>query len=327
MGEARIRARRAALAPGLAAMLVLAFAALVLPPAPGAAARADAADDARAAGDADATERGGAADDDAGATERGARSLAHGAGAVHVAVASSFAPTARALAADFQAASGHTVVLSEGSTGRLYAQIANGAPFEAFLAADAERPRRLEAEGYAVAGTRFAYALGRLALWSRDPERVRDAGALRGDFRHLAIANPALAPYGAAARETLERLGPWASLAPRLVTGEDVGQAFQFVATGNAELGFVALAQVLDAGGSRWEVPADLHAPIVQEAVLLARGRDDPAARAFLAFLRGPAARARIESAGYAVPDAARTRGGDEGGDDAMTVHPPEPSP
>lgn len=227
------------------------------------------------------------------------------AGELHVAVATNFVKTARALAGDFTTASGHAVVVSEGSTGRLYAQIVNGAPFEVFLSADAERPLRLVAEGYAVEGTRFAYALGRLVLWSADPARVRDAGALRGDFRHLAIANPELAPYGAAARQTLERLGLWAALEPRLVRGEDVGQTQQFVATGNAELGFVALAQVVDAGGSRWEVPADHHAPIEQEAVLLGPGRDDATARAFLAFLRSAAARARIEAAGYALPASA----------------------
>lgn len=226
------------------------------------------------------------------------------AGEVHVAVAANFVKPLRAIADAFQQETGDTVVVSEGSTGKLYAQIANGAPFEVFLSADAERPRRLLAEGRAVAGTDFAYALGRLALWSRDAARIEGPGALRGEFRHLAIANPELAPYGLAARETLVKLGLWEALEPRLVRGEDVGQTYQFVATGNAELGFVALSQVLDAGGSRWDVPADHHAPIEQHAVLLNPGADDDAARAFLAFLGGPAARARIEAAGYALPPA-----------------------
>jgi molybdate transport system substrate-binding protein len=227
-------------------------------------------------------------------------------GEVHVAVATSFVRTARELADAFRARTGHQVVLSEGSTGKLYAQIANGAPFEVFLSADAERPRRLVEEGHGVAGTRFPYALGQLVLWSRDPERVPDASALRGDFRHLAIANPELAPYGAAARETLQELGLWEALQDRIVRGEDVGQAYQFVASGNAELGFVALSQLAaGAAGSRWQVPAGHHAPLEQHAVLLAPGRDDDAARAFLAFLQGAPARERIQAAGYGLPPAA----------------------
>lgn len=226
------------------------------------------------------------------------------AGEVHVAVAANFATTVRALGEAFEKESGDTVVVSAGSTGKLYAQIVNGAPYEVFLAADAERPRRLEAEGHAIAGSRLVYALGQLVLWSPDTERVKDASALRGKFRHLAIANPELAPYGAAARDTLRRLGLWDALQPRLVRGEDIGQTYQFVATGNAELGFVALSQVTGAAGSRWLVPADHHAPLEQQAVLLAPGRDDDAARAFLAFLQGDAARTMIEAAGYALPPA-----------------------
>lgn len=225
------------------------------------------------------------------------------AGEVHVAVATNFAKTARALAGAFAAETGHRAVVSDGSTGKLYAQIVNGAPFEVFLAADAERPRRLEAEGRAVAGTRFPYALGRLVLWSPDAARITGADALeREDFRRLAIASPELAPYGAAARALLEQLGLWEHLQRRLVRGEDVGQAFQFVATGNAELGLVALSQVSGRGGSQWIVPPDRYPPIEQQAVLLAPGRSDPAARAFLDFLRGDAARAQIERAGYGVP-------------------------
>jgi molybdate transport system substrate-binding protein len=225
------------------------------------------------------------------------------AGEVHVAVAANFVKPLRAIAEAFQQETGDRVVVSEGSTGKLYAQIANAAPFEVFLSADAERPRRLLAEGHAVAGTDFAYALGRLALWSRDAARVQGPEALRGEFRHLAIANPELAPYGLAARETLAKLGLWDALEPRLVRGEDVGQTVQFVATGNAELGFVALSQIAgNADGSRWLVPPNLHAPIEQRAVLLLPGRDAPAARAFLEFLKGDAARALIEAAGYGVP-------------------------
>jgi molybdate transport system substrate-binding protein len=223
---------------------------------------------------------------------------------VHVAVATNFAATARALGEAYRAETGHAVVVSDGSTGKLYAQIVSGAPFEAFLAADAERPRRLEAEGHAVPGSRFAYAIGRLVLWSPDPARVTGADALAGDFRHLAIANPELAPYGAAAREVLVKLGHWERLQPRLVRGEDVGQAFQFVATGNAELGFIALSQLAPGAGSRWIVPAEAYTPVEQHAVLLAPGRDDPAAAAFLAFLRGARARALIERAGYGAPPA-----------------------
>lgn len=223
---------------------------------------------------------------------------------VHVAVATNFAPTCRAIAGSFRAATQHEVVISEGSSGKLFAQIENGAPFEVFLSADAERPRKLEEGGHSVTGSRFAYALGRLALWSAREGFVRDESVLRGDaFQHLAIANPELAPYGAAARDVLQHLDVWERAQPKLVRGEDVGQTFQFVSTGNAELGFVALSQLTpDRGGSRWLVPADLHAPIEQQALLLTPGRDAPAARAFLDFLASAAARDLIEGAGYGVP-------------------------
>jgi molybdate transport system substrate-binding protein len=222
---------------------------------------------------------------------------------VHVAVATNFASTARALADSFSADTGHRVVVSDGSTGKLYAQIVNGAPFEVFLAADVERPRRLEAEGHAVAGSRFTYALGRLVLWSPDAARVTGEDVLaREDFRHLAIANPELAPYGAAARALLERTGLWDRLQRRIVRGEDIGQTFQFVATGNAELGFVALSQTQGRNGSQWIVPPDRYEPIEQQAVWIERSRDDEAARAFLTFLRSEIARKRIEHAGYGVP-------------------------
>jgi molybdate transport system substrate-binding protein len=235
--------------------------------------------------------------------------IAGGPGEVHVAVAANFARPLGEIGAAFEKATGHRVVSSPGSTGKLHAQIRNGAPFDVLLAADAERPRLLEEEGSAVAGSRFPYALGRLVLWSAKPSFVDGAGpkvlekALGTGFRHLAIANPKTAPYGAAARQVLEKLGLWQKVSPRIVQGEDIGQAFQFVVTGNAELGFVALSQLQGgAGGSRWLVPADLHAPIEQQAVLLARGRDNPAARAFLAFLKGKEGRAIVERSGYALP-------------------------
>jgi molybdate transport system substrate-binding protein len=226
-------------------------------------------------------------------------------GEVHVAVVQNFARTCRELGDAFAADSGHATVLSAGSTGKLYAQIRNGAPFEVFLSADAERPTLLEKAGLAEAGTRFTYALGRLVLWSPRADLVdADGTVLAGDgFRHLALANPAIAPYGAAAREVLLRRDLWQRLQPKLVLGEDIGQTYQFIATGNAELGFVALSQVRDAGeGSRWVVPQELHSPLEQQAVLLVPGRQDEAARAFLDFLRGAPARALIERAGYASP-------------------------
>lgn len=223
-----------------------------------------------------------------------------------VAVASNFRGAAQEIAAGFDAASGHRTVLIFGSTGKHYAQIVNGAPFDVFLAADAERPERLERSGHAVAGTRFTYALGRLALWSADPERVVDGAALlkQGDFRRLAIANPVLAPYGRAARETLEALAAWRAAEPRLVTGDNVAQAYQFAASGNAEIGLVAWSLLLQGeagpGGSWWQVPESLHAPIAQQAVLL---RENPGGRAFLEYLRGPDALAILRARGYGVPD------------------------
>lgn len=228
----------------------------------------------------------------------------HGASAeeIRVAVATNFAETMQALVAEFEANSDHEVLLSSGATGSHYAQIKNGAPFDAFFAADAERPRLLEDEGVAVAGSRFRYAVGRLMLWSPRAEYVDADGRVleTGDFRHLAIANPELAPYGAAAREVLTARGLWETLEPRLVRGQDIGQTYSFVHTGNAELGFVAYAQLVKPGdavaGSYWLVPESLHAPIEQEAVLL---RDAPAVRELIEFVKSPAARAIIESYGY----------------------------
>jgi len=234
-------------------------------------------------------------------------SLAVHAGEVHVAVAANFAGPMKTLAADFQKATGHTAVLASGATGKFYAQIRSGAPFDVFLAADEETPARLDKEGATVPGSRFTYAVGKLVLWSAKPDLVDAQGEVlkRGSFAHLALAAPRLAPYGAAAVETMTRLGVLAALTPKLVQGESIGQTFGFVSSGNAELGFVALSQVWENGalksGSAWIVPAELHRPIRQDAVLLARGKANPAAVALMAFLKSDAAKAVIRSFGYDV--------------------------
>ncbi len=224
-----------------------------------------------------------------------------------VAVAANFAHPAQRIEAAFENASPHRVALVIGSTGKLFAQITHGAPFDVLLAADRERPRKLEAAGLSVPGWRRTYALGRLALWSADAERIgRDgAGTLRdGSHQRLAIANPRLAPYGAAAVETLRALGLHDANAQRLVMGENVGQAHALVATGAAELGFVAASYVVaDANrGSGWTVPAKLHGPVRQDAVLLRRAADNRAALAFMAFLAGGRARGIIAASGYDAP-------------------------
>lgn len=225
-----------------------------------------------------------------------------------VAVASNFAEPAESLESIFERDSTHELTLASGATGKLYAQIAQGAPFDLLLAADEVRPARLEAEGLAVEGARFTYALGRLALWSPDPDRIGSDGiaALRaGEFAHLAIANPELAPYGRAAAQALAHFGLWEALAPKIVRGENIGQTFAMVATGNAELGLVAKSYVMSPRnrhrGSYWEVPDAAHAPIRQQAVLLRKGENNPAARDFLAFLRSQTAREVILSFGYGV--------------------------
>ena len=224
------------------------------------------------------------------------------------AVAANFSEAAERLAADFGRATGHEITLAAGSTGKLYAQIRNGAPFDVFLAADRLRPELLERGGLAEPGSRATYAVGRLTLWSPNPNGVGADGrkTLReAKFRRLAMANPDLAPYGAAARRTLLALGLHGALRGRIVMGENVGQTHALAATGNADLGFVALSYVLSArnrlGGSRWDVPQRLHDPIRQDAVLLRRGRGNAAARAFLGYLGTAGAREIIESFGYAV--------------------------
>lgn len=225
-----------------------------------------------------------------------------------MAVATNFSEVVERLEVDFEGSSAHRLTVVTGSTGKLYAQIVHGAPFDILLAADRRRPELLEQEGRAVVGSRFTYAVGRLTLWSPDPARVATDGieTLRaGAFRRLAIAHPELAPYGAAARETLTALGLLDALGDRIVLGENIGQAHALVATGNAELGFVALSYVLSprnrTPGSRWDVPRNLHAPIRQDAVLLVRSVDHAAARAFLDYLRSAEARAVLEGFGYGV--------------------------
>jgi molybdate transport system substrate-binding protein len=224
---------------------------------------------------------------------------------VQVAVAANFTAPMKAIAADFEKASGHKLVLSFGSTGKFYAQIRNGAPFDVFLAADDETPAKLEKENGIVAGSRFTYATGKLVLWSPKAGYVDDKGEVlkKGDFAHLAIASPKLAPYGAAAVQTLNKLDLYDALQPKLVIGETIAQTFAFVSTGNAELGFVALSQVYEDGkiksGSGWIVPANLHDAIRQDAVILAHGKDNKAAAALTAYLKSDAARAVIRSFGY----------------------------
>jgi molybdate transport system substrate-binding protein len=226
---------------------------------------------------------------------------------VQVAVAANFTAPARRIAAEFQKDTGHKALLSFGATGKFYAQIRNGAPFEVLLAADDTTPARLETEGAAVAGTRFSYATGRLALWSAKAGYVDAQGAVlqAGDFRHLAVANPKLAPYGAAAMETLTALKLLDAVQAKFVQGENIAQTHQFVSTGNAELGFVALAQVMQDGriaaGSAWIVPSKLHQPIRQDAVILDKGKGKPAAEAWLAYLKGDRAKAIIKSFGYEI--------------------------
>ena len=227
---------------------------------------------------------------------------------VHVAVAANFAVPMKQIAEYFEKESGHKVLLSLGATGKFYAQITNGAPFDVFLSADDETPARLEKEGFAIAGSRFTYATGRLVLWSAKPDLVdaRAAVLLRGDFKHLAIAAPKLSPYGAAAIETLEKIGLLRMLQPKIVQGESIGQTFSMISTGNAELGFVALSQVYAdnasggvKSGSGWVVPANLHKPLQQDVVLLTRAKAKPVAAQLMTFLKSEQARAVIRSFGY----------------------------
>lgn len=224
---------------------------------------------------------------------------------VRVAVATNFAGPLASIAKDFTAATGHTLKTSTGATGKFYSQILQGAPFDVLLAADDETPKKLIAKGLAVAGSNFTFATGVLVLWSAQPGLVDNQGAVlaSGRFQKLAVANPKLAPYGAAALQVLAARGLAEAITPRLVTAESIAQAYQFVFTGNAELGFVALSQVAvpgqPASGSHWRVPANLHTEIRQDAVLLQRGANRAAASALLDWLKTPAAKAVMRAYGY----------------------------
>jgi len=229
---------------------------------------------------------------------------AAGAAETQVAVAANFTEPAKEIAAAFAAATGHKAVLSFGSSGQFYSQMARGAPYEVFLSADSDRPKKAEQDGLGVPGARFTYAIGRLVLYSATPGLVDGQGAVlrSGRFAKIAIADPAAAPYGVAAVQTLQKLGVYPGLKSKVVMGSSITQAYQFVATGAAEVGFVALSQVInEPGGSRWLVPAADHAPIEQQAILLFTGQKNPAASAFLKFLKTPKAREIIRRYGYEV--------------------------
>ena len=223
---------------------------------------------------------------------------------IPVAVAANFTAPFNKIAPEFEKETGHRLVASFGSTGKFYAQIKNGAPFEVLLAADDETPAKLVKENAAVPGSQYSYAIGKLVLWSAKPAVVDDKGAVLkgGGFDHIAVADPKLAPYGAAGVEAMKKMGVYDSLAPKIVTGETIAQAYQFVSSGNSLLGFVALSQVLKDGqiaGSAWIVPADLYTPIRQDAVLLNAGKDKAGPVALLKYLQGPKAQAVIKSYGY----------------------------
>ncbi len=224
---------------------------------------------------------------------------------VQVAVAANFTAPLQAIAPGFEKATGHKLIAAYGATGQFYAQIKNGAPFEVFLAADDSTPEKLEQEGQTLAGSRFTYAIGTLALWSAKPDYIDAKGQVlkANQYQHLAIANPKAAPYGLAATQSLAKLGLTDATRGKLVEGQSITQAYQFVSTGNAELGFVALSQIYKDGkvtqGSAWIVPANLHEPIKQDAVILNKGRDNPAAKALVEYLKGPQATAIIQAYGY----------------------------
>lgn len=230
------------------------------------------------------------------------------AGEVNAAIAANFTAPAQQIVELFQKESGHTVKLSFGSSGKFYAQIKAGAPFDVLLAADDAIPKRLVQEGAAVEGSRFVYATGKLALWSVQPDYVDEKGAVlnKGNYSKLAIADPRLAPYGVAAKETLEKLTMWNAIQGKLVKGESITQTYQFVASENAEMGFIALSQIMRDGkvsaGSWWLVPEDMHKPIRQSAVLLSKAKDQAAAQAFLAFFKSQKAAMIIRGYGYELP-------------------------
>ena len=223
----------------------------------------------------------------------------------NVAVAANFTDAAKEIAAAFKAKTGDEAVLSFGASGQLYTQITQDAPFEILLSADEERPKKAVSDGLGMSESLFTYAVGKLVLWSKDPNLVKGEGTLtQGTFTKLSICNPAAAPYGAAAVETLKSLKLDEALQPKIVQGANISQAFQFVDTGNAELGFVALSQLTGrTGGSRWDIPQNLYKPIRQDAVLLKKGAANAAATSFMTFLKGPEARAIIGRYGYAFAD------------------------
>jgi len=227
---------------------------------------------------------------------------------VRVAVAANFKSTLKEIATHFEHATEYTTLISSGSSGKFYAQIKHGAPFDVFFSADVTRPQLIEEEGLAVSGSRFTYALGRLTLWSSDPDMLKKDGPTvlsKGHYEHLAIANPRTAPYGTAAQQTLIALGLWSHVKDQVVQGENIGQTFHFVFSKNAQLGFVARAQVLDpkinGSGSRWDVPDTLHEPLRQQAVLLTHGQNNEAAKAFLDYVKGPEAQIIIKRFGYGL--------------------------
>ena len=223
------------------------------------------------------------------------------AASTNVAVAANFTEAAKEIAAAFKAKTGDTAELSFGSTGTLFTQISQSAPFEVFLAADDSRPTKAVDDGLAVKGTQFTYAIGKIVLYSADPKLVKDGETLKnGEFDKLAIANPKTAPYGTDAIEAMRKLGVYDDLKSKIVEGTNIAQAFQFVETGNAELGIVALSQIAGKdGGSRWNVPSDLYTPIRQDAVLLDTGKESATAKAFIDFLKGPEAAVVIRKYGY----------------------------
>ena len=243
-----------------------------------------------------------------GAFLSGMMALSASAGEVNVAVAANFTAPAQQIVDLFQKQSGHTVKLSFGSSGNFYFQIKEGAPFDVFLSADEKTPMLLEQEGLAVSSTRFVYALGKLVLWSARPGFVDDKGAVlsKGSYNKIAYADPKLAPYGLAAQETLQKMNLWDKVQSKIVTGESIAQAYQFAASGNAELAFIALSQITKDGkvskGSWWIVPSHLYHPIRQSAVLLSGAKDQVAAQAFLAFLKSKKAAAVIRGFGYELP-------------------------
>jgi molybdate transport system substrate-binding protein len=223
---------------------------------------------------------------------------------VLVAVAANFIPPFREIALEFEKSTGHQLKVVGGSSGNFYTQIQNGAPFEVFFSADNERPKKLEDEGLGVKDTRFTYAIGRLVLWSANADLIKGEETLRSKtFKRLAMANPKTAPYGVAAMQALQKLELWDSFQSQLVMGESIGQTMGFIESGNAQVGFVALSQIMDpkikGKGSRWHVPTTLHEPIKQDVILLAKGKENPAAKDLLEFIGGPQAKTIIERYGY----------------------------